>query len=89
MKLPANFCLGITLIADEVESVQKNKELLKRFQKIIFNRAPTPCQKINSGHSGTGATSTTNKPTNIKFIQKEELYSKEINNQDSKTKIHR
>ena len=60
--------------------------MLKRFQ-ILFNRASTPCQTINSGHSGVGATPSTKVPTNIKFIQKEELHSKEINNQDSKTKI--
>ena len=66
------------------KNVQKSKELSKRFQKIIFNRAPASSQTINSE---AGATPSTKEPTDIKFIQKEELYSKEIINQDSKTKI--
>ena len=79
VKLPANFCSVITSRTRQ-ENVQKDKELLKRFQKIIFNRAPTQCQTPNLGHSGAGATPSTKELTNNNFTQKEELYSREIHN---------
>ena len=83
---PSKFLFGDN-IADKVEKHSKEQRIIKNISKNSFNRAPAPCQTINSGHSGTGAIPSAKEPTNIKFIQKEELYSKEINNQDSKTKI--
>ena len=84
---PSKFLLGDNIAEEEEKRSKKQRIIKKDFGKILFNRAPSPCQTINSGHSGAGATPSAKVPTNIKFIQKEELYSKEINNQDSKTKI--
>ena len=55
---PSKFLFGDN-IADEVEKRSKEQRIIKRVQKILFNRAPAPCQTINSGHSGAGATPST------------------------------
>ena len=47
----------------------------------------TPCQTTISEYLGVGAAPSAKDLTNIKFIQKEEFYSQQVNNEDSKTKV--
>ena len=81
---PSKFLFGDN-IADEVEKHSKEQIIIKKISKNSFQQCSRPMPN-NPFREFRSRSNTFNQRT-YKFIQIEELYSKEINNQDSKTKI--
>ena len=77
---PSKFLFGDN-IADEVEKHSKEQRIIKKISKKSFQQSSRPMRNNQFRAFRSGSNTFNQRPTNIKFIQKEKLYSKEIINQ--------